>query len=43
MTLYGSLIVNSKDIFSDYYCQTRVSQPLLIGNDNISYKGILKH
>ena len=32
MTLYGSLIVNSKDIFSDHYCQTRVYK----GNNKIT-------
>jgi hypothetical protein len=27
MTLYGSLIVNSKDTYAEHYCQTRASLP----------------
>ena len=35
MTLYGSLIMYSTDVFSEHYCQTRA---FLHMNGNISYE-----
>jgi hypothetical protein len=43
MTLYGSLIVNSTDTFSEHYCQNKSISTSININGNISYESILKH
>ena len=43
MTLYGSFIVCSKDVFSEHYFRTRASLSPINSIGNISYEGMLKH
>ena len=43
MTLYGSFIVYSKDVFSEHNCRTRASLSSINIISNISYEGMLKH